>query len=139
MNQEKTQIRRRRECTKCGYRFTTYEKEERIFPTVVKRDGRREPYHQEKIRNAIEIALRKRPISQDKVNQIVTNIEEKLLSSGKSEIQSKAIGEMVMNALKNLDPVAYIRFASVYRQFEDVGEFIQEIGKLQGKKKRKGS
>jgi len=124
-------IRRRRECTKCKKRFTTYERiETRMM--VIKKDGRREPFNREKIKAGIEKACEKRPISQDKVEKIVVEIEAVLRSYHKPEVSSKIIGNLIIKKLKKLDNIAYIRFASVYKEFDDVDEFkkvIKEVKK----------
>ncbi len=116
-------IRRRRQCGGCEKRFTTYERPEVSYPTVVKKDGRRIDYQPEKLRASLSLALRKRPVSIEQVDGAIERIEEKLLNLGQREIASHRIGEMVMRELKKLDKVAYIRFASVYRSFEDIDEF----------------
>ena len=116
-------IRRRRQCFNCEKRCTTYERAEVTFPTVIKKDGRRIDYSSDKLRASVALALRKRPISIEQVDKAVSQIEEKLLNLGQREIPSAKIGELVMHELKKLDKVAYVRFASVYRSFEDVEEF----------------
>ena len=116
-------IRRRRRCGGCDKRFTTYERPEVSFPTVVKKDGRRIEYEREKLLGSFKIALRKRPVSAALMDAAIDRIEDKLLSSGLREVASSHIGEFVMNELKGLDKVGYIRFASVYRSFEDVDDF----------------
>ena len=116
-------IRRRRRCLACGKRFTTYEKPEVSFPVVVKKDGRRTEYAHAKLLGSFAIALRKRPVSTTQVDAAIERIEEQLLSLGQREIASSRIGELVMRELKKLDQVAYIRYASVYRSFEDIDEF----------------
>ena len=116
-------IRRRRQCLKCGKRFTTYERPDISFPSIVKKDGRRVPYQRAKLRASLDLALRKRPVATENVDATVAGIEERLLSSGAREIPSSELGEWVMAALDKLDKVAYVRFASVYRNFEDVDEF----------------
>jgi transcriptional repressor NrdR len=123
-------IRRRRECRNCGRRFTTYERREDVPLLVVKKDGTREPFNREKIIRGIVTACEKRPVSHDDIAAFVTAIERDLSSTYEGEIPSRAIGERVMAALKELDEVAYIRFASVYRSFRDVGEFMDELHKL---------
>jgi transcriptional repressor NrdR len=123
-------IRRRRECLKCGKRFTTYEHIELQPIYVIKKDGRREKFERQKIRHGIEKALEKRPVSHEKIDELVEKIEERIRRSGKEEIESKQIGEYVMDALKETDHVAYIRFASVYRSFADVSSFEEEIKSL---------
>jgi len=116
-------IRRRRQCGACEKRFTTYEKPEVSFPTIVKKDGRRIEYDRSKILGSLRLALRKRPVSTEQVDSAVERIEEQLLSKGQREVASNRLGELVMRELKKLDTVAYIRFASVYRSFEDIDDF----------------
>lgn len=116
-------IRRRRQCSSCDKRFTTYERPEVNFPIVVKRDGRRIEYDTTKLRASFALALRKRPVSTEQVGAAIDRIEEKLLLLGQREIPSTRLGELVMRELKKLDKVAYVRFASVYRSFEDIDEF----------------
>ena len=116
-------IRRRRQCTACEKRFTTYEKPEVTFPSIVKKDGRRIEYQREKLRASLNLALRKRPVSTEQVDGAIERIEEKLLALPSREVASNRIGELVMRELKKLDKVAYVRFASVYRSFEDIDEF----------------
>lgn len=123
-------IRRRRECEGCGKRFTTYERAELVDLFVVKKDGRREPFDRQKLLAGIMRACEKRPVSHEKIEQMVDEIERELRSRESIEIRSKEIGGMVMKKLKRLDKVAYIRFASVYRSFEDVHEFEKELKKL---------
>ena len=123
-------IRRRRECLKCGKRFTTYEHIEMQPIYVIKKDGRREKFERQKIRHGIEKACEKRPVSQEKIEELIEKIEERTRRSGKEEIESKQIGEYVMEALKETDHVAYIRFASVYRSFADISSFEEEIKNL---------
>ncbi|NUN60440.1 MAG: transcriptional repressor NrdR [Burkholderiaceae bacterium] len=116
-------IRRRRRCSTCEKRFTTYERPEVSFPVVVKKDGRRTEYARPKLMGSFNIALRKRPVSTAQVDSAIERIEEMLLNLGQREIPSSRIGELVMRELKRLDKVAYIRYASVYRSFEDIDEF----------------
>lgn len=116
-------IRRRRQCGSCEKRFTTYERPEVNFPAIVKKDGRRIEYERDKLRASMNLALRKRPVSTEQVDNAIERIEEKLLTLGQREIASNRIGELVMRELKKLDKVAYVRFASVYRSFEDIDEF----------------
>lgn len=116
-------IRRRRQCGSCEKRFTTYEKPEVTFPAIVKKDGRRIEYERIKLLASMNLALRKRPVSTEQVDAAIERIEEKLLNLGVREVQSTRIGELVMRELKKLDKVAYVRFASVYRSFEDIDEF----------------
>ncbi len=127
-------IRRRRECPSCGKRFTTYEKAEEMLFMVIKRDGSRESFDRSKVLNGIMRACQKRPVSMAQMESIVDDIERTLNNMMEKEISSKIIGEIVMDHLKNLDQVAYVRFASVYREFKDVNTFVAEIEKLLGKK-----
>ena len=123
ISEEADFIRRRRQCGACEKRFTTYERPDVTFPAIVKKDGRRIEYKRSKILGSMSLALRKRPVSTEQVDAAIERIEEKLLSLGLREIASNRIGELVMRELKKLDKVAYIRFASVYRSFEDIDEF----------------
>jgi transcriptional repressor NrdR len=116
-------IRRRRQCGACEKRFTTYERPDVTFPAIVKKDGRRIEYKRSKIMGSMNLALRKRPVSTEQIDSAIERIEEKLLSLGLREVPSTRLGELVMRELKKLDKVAYIRFASVYRSFEDIDEF----------------
>ena len=116
-------IRRRRQCGACEKRFTTYERPDVNFPAIVKKDGRRIEFDRSKLRDSINVALRKRPVSTEQVDGAIERIEEKLLNLGLREVQSHRMGEMVMRELKKLDKIAYVRFASVYRNFEDIDEF----------------
>lgn len=120
-------IRRRRECDQCQKRFTTYERVEETLPLVVKKDGRREPFDRNKIVNGLLKACEKRPISIEVIQKIVDRIEAELIEKGEREVLSSRLGERVMEELKNLDDVAYVRFASVYRSFKDIGEFVDLI------------
>ncbi len=120
-------IRRRRECVQCERRFTSYEKIDIEPFMVVKRDERREPYDREKLMRGLHIACRKRPVSEKSLEQLADSIEREMLDAGEREISSQQLGTMVMNRLKELDPVAYVRFASVYRRFEDVEAFVKEL------------
>jgi len=121
---------RRRECDACKRRFTTYERVEHTLPMVKKRDGKREPFDREKVLRSLLIACKKRPVSAEAVEAQVGELERELALSGEREVASQVIGERVMQRLKALDEVAYVRFASVYRSFRDVGDFIEEMGKL---------
>lgn len=132
VSEEGDTIRRRRRCQQCDKRFTTYERVELVMPSVVKRNGSRGDFDPAKLRASLSLALRKRPVSTDDVEAAVARIEEALLASGKREVPSAYIGELVMNELRKLDKVAYVRFASVYRSFEDIGEFIEAIREMQG-------
>ena len=127
-------IRRRRECTNCGKRFTTYEKVELSPLFVVKRDGRREGFDNQKIKAGILHACDKLPVSMQQIDEIVTRVEQKAYASMDGEIASEKIGDMVMAELKNLNDVAYVRFAAVYRKFTDVGTFMQELQKIVAEK-----
>lgn len=122
-------VRRRRECGKCGHRFTTFERQELSALIVVKRDGTREPYSRSKLERGMWLACTKRPVTQEDVDGILNKLEEKWAASRK-EVTSPTIGNDVMRELKKLDQVAYIRFASVHREFKDVEEFKEELGKL---------
>lgn len=123
-------VRRRRECGSCGHRFTTYEHVEREPLTVRKADGSSEPYERSKLFRSIQIACAKRPVSRDEVEGLVDEVEEELEAADEREVQSQRIGEMVMAGLRRLDQVAYVRFASVYRDFQDTDEFMEEIREL---------
>lgn len=116
-------VRRRRQCAACEKRFTTYERPDVNFPSVVKKDGRRIDYERAKVASSMKLALRKRPVSTEQIDAAIERIEEKLLALGLREVTSTRIGEWVMRELKKLDKVAYVRFASVYRSFEDIDEF----------------
>ena len=125
-------IRRRRQCGACEKRFTTYERPDVTFPAIVKKDGRRIEYKRSKILGSMNLALRKRPVSTEQIDSAIERIEEKLLSLGLKEVPSTRLGELVMRELKKLDKVAYVRFASVYRSFEDIDEFralVDEVGR----------
>lgn len=122
-----TSIRRRRECPECGRRFTTYEKYEETPLLVIKKDGRRELYDSQKLTNGLLKAFEKRPFSYEQIQSIASGIERDLRALGESEVKSTLIGETVMKALEKIDQIAYVRFASVYRQFADVNSFMQEI------------
>ncbi|MDO4769032.1 MAG: transcriptional regulator NrdR [Brachymonas sp.] len=130
VSEDNDTIRRRRKCSKCEKRFTTYERAEVHFPILVKKDGRRVDYDRKKLQASFMLALRKRHVGIDQVDHAIAQIEEKLLTSGERELPSSRLGELVMRELKKLDKVAYIRFASVYRSFEDVDEFralVEEV------------
>jgi len=120
-------IRRRRECTRCERRFTSYEKIEVPSFQVVKRDQRREPYDRSKLMRGLQIACRKRPVPQGELERIADSIESMMQDAGEREISSQRLGTMVMDRLRDCDPVAYVRFASVYRRFEDVDAFVKEL------------
>jgi transcriptional repressor NrdR len=123
-------IRRRRQCAHCEKRFTTYERPDVTFPAIVKKDGRRIEYDRSKLLGSMNLALRKRPVSTEQIDAAVERIEEKLLNLGAREVPSSRIGELVMRELKKLDKVAYVRFASVYRSFEDVDEFKTVVDEI---------
>jgi transcriptional repressor NrdR len=127
IGKEGDSIRRRRECLKCERRFTTYERIEEVLPSVIKKDGRREPYDRMKILNGLKKACEKRPVSVEALERTVAEIEKSLQERGLKEIPSTIIGEEVMNHLHRLDEVAYVRFASVYRSFKDINEFMDEL------------
>jgi transcriptional repressor NrdR len=123
ISEDADSIRRRRQCASCEKRFTTYERPEVSFPSIVKKDGRRIDYDNNKLRASLNLALRKRPVSTEQVDSAIERIEEKLLAAPAREIASSRLGELVMRELKKLDKVAYVRFASVYRSFEDIDDF----------------
>jgi transcriptional repressor NrdR len=128
--EDNSAIRRRRQCTNCGARFTTFERVQLRELTVIKTTGQREPFDRDKLARSMITALRKRPVDQERIERVVNSIVRRLESSGESEIPSKLVGEMVMDALGNLDQVAYVRFASVYRNFRETRDFEEFIGKL---------
>ena len=132
---EGKQIRRRRECIICNERFTTYETAELLLPYVIKRDGSRHPFDEEKLRIGMQKALEKRPVSVEQLEAAIQKIMHTLRASGEREINALTIGELVMTELKKIDQVAYVRFASVYRSFQDVNAFREEIKKLEEDKK----
>ncbi|UCG99081.1 MAG: transcriptional repressor NrdR [Burkholderiales bacterium] len=131
-------IRRRRRCLQCDKRFTTYERVELAMPALIKRGGIRAEYDRDKLRASMLLALRKRPVPREAVDEAIGRIEEKLLSSAQREVKSEKIGELVMRELKRLDKVAYIRFASVYRSFEDVDEFAEVVKEVRPPRRRRG-
>lgn len=137
LSKEGDVIRRRRECISCERRFTTYERVEGNFPMVIKKDGRRETFERQKILQGLKKACEKRPVSVPALEEAVTQIEKKIQEMGESEIPSHIIGEEVMRKLHDLDPVAYVRFASVYREFKDINEFMSELKDLLKKEDRK--
>jgi transcriptional repressor NrdR len=124
-------VRRRRECLACEERFTTFESPELVMPHVIKRDDRREPFDHKKLRSGIVSALSKRPVSSDQIEEAIERITHRLQTMGEREVDSRYIGDLVMEELRRLDEVAYVRFASVYRSFQDVTEFQEEIERLQ--------
>ena len=123
-------VRRRRECQTCGERFTTFETAELVMPRIVKRDGSREPFNEDKLLHGLQIALEKRPVGVEQIEAALNRITHRLRSTGERELPSRRVGEEVMTELRELDGVAYVRFASVYRDFQDVSEFQAEIQKL---------
>ncbi|MFT4100517.1 MAG: transcriptional regulator NrdR [Burkholderiaceae bacterium] len=131
ISEDGASIRRRRRCVECDRRFTTYERFERVMPSVVKSDGSRVEFVRDKLRGSMQLALRKRPVAAQAVDEALQRIEDQLLATGAREIPSSQIGEMVMGELRRLDKVAYVRFASVYRNFEDVDEFAEAILEVQ--------
>jgi transcriptional repressor NrdR len=128
---EGDQVRRRRECLHCAERFTTYETAELVLPRVIKQNGSREPFDEEKLRAGFLRALEKRPVSVEDIEAVINHIKHALRATGEREVQSLQVGELVMQALKKLDQVAYVRFASVYRSFQDIAEFRDEIERLE--------
>lgn len=128
--EENSAIRRRRACNNCGARFTTFERIQLRELTVVKQNGRREPLDRDKLSRSIKISLRKRPIDDERIETVINGIVRRLESSGESEIKSETVGQMVMEALANLDPVAYVRFASVYKNFREARDFEDFVGAL---------
>ncbi|MGA3085363.1 MAG: transcriptional regulator NrdR [Thermodesulfobacteriota bacterium] len=137
LSREGIMIRRRRECDACQRRFTTYEKVEEIHPVVIKKDGRREPFQREKIAEGIQLACKKRPISVEVIEEFIDLLEQSFQDSGRKEIATKEIGELVMAKLHEWDDVAYVRFASVYHQFKDSGDFMQELKEMLENRKKK--
>jgi len=134
---EGASIRRRRRCLGCDKRFTTYERVELALPSIVKRGGSRAEYDRDKLRASMLLALRKRPVPRDAVDDAIGRIEDKLLSAAQREVKSEKVGELVMRELKRLDKVAYIRFASVYRSFEDVDEFAEVVKEVRPPRRRR--
>ncbi len=128
---EGDQVRRRRECTSCSERFTTYEVAELVMPRVIKQNGSREPFNEEKLRAGFQRALEKRPVALEDIEAVINQIKHRLRATGEREIKSLELGELVMEQLKQLDQVAYVRFASVYRDFQDIAEFRDEIARLE--------
>ncbi|WP_338294869.1 transcriptional regulator NrdR [Planctobacterium marinum] len=127
---EGAQVRRRRECTQCHERFTTFEVAELVMPRIVKRDGTREPYNEDKLRAGMQRALEKRPVNTEKIEQSIHHIKSHLRGTGEREVSSELVGNLIMAELIELDKVAYVRFASVYRSFEDIKEFGEAIARL---------
>ncbi|UTA47527.1 transcriptional regulator NrdR [Simiduia sp. 21SJ11W-1] len=128
---EGDQVRRRRECLSCRERFTTYEVAELVMPRIIKQDGTREPFDEAKLRAGLLRALEKRPVSMEDIESALAQIKHVLQATGEREVPSRLLGEKVMEKLRNLDQVAYVRFASVYRQFQDISEFRDEIERLE--------
>ncbi|AKX59023.1 NrdR family transcriptional regulator [Thiopseudomonas alkaliphila] len=126
---------RRRECVKCGERFTTFETAELVLPRLIKQDGHRQPFDEDKLRAGMQRALEKRPVSVEKLEEAIARIKHKLRATGEREVPSLKVGELVMNELHKLDEVAYIRFASVYRRFQDLKEFRAEIERISNEPK----
>ena len=136
---EGAQVRRRRECLSCHERFTTYETAELLMPRVIKQDGSREPFDEEKLRAGFQRALEKRPVSVETIEASISQIMQALRATGEREVNSRIIGEQVMDSLKTMDKVAYVRFASVYRSFEDIAEFQAAIEGLQAEPDETGT
>jgi transcriptional repressor NrdR len=132
---EGNNVRRRRECITCAERFTTYESAELVMPRIIKAGGIREPFNEDKMTAGLMKALEKRPVSIERVEEAVTKIKASLRATGEREIDSRAVGELVMSQLRDLDEVAFVRFASVYRSFKDLDEFRQEIDRLSNEEK----
>jgi transcriptional repressor NrdR len=124
------QVRRRRECTACHERFTTFEAAELVMPRIIKRDGSREPYNQDKLRSGIMRSLEKRPVPIEDIESLISKVESQLRATGEREVQTELMGQLIMSQLLLLDKVAYVRFASVYRSFKDIREFGEEIARL---------
>lgn len=124
------QVRRRRECVACHERFTTFEAAELVMPRIIKRDGSREPFNEDKLRNGLLRSLEKRPVSTEQIEQLIQKIKSQLRATGEREVASKLLGNLIMDELVKVDKVAYVRFASVYRSFKDIREFGEEIARL---------
>ena len=137
MIREGEAIKRRRECLQCGRRFTTHEQILKRRISVVKKDGRREPFDRQKVLRGLELACRKRPVSVETLEQIVDTIERELYDRGENEVQASVVGEKIAEALRNVDPVAYVRFASVYRDFQDLTQFHELLDKLRSESGRR--
>jgi len=129
------QVRRRRECLDCKERFTTFETAELVMPRIIKRDGSREPFNEDKMRSGLQRALEKRPVGIEQVEGAINKLKSQLRATGEREVSSEMLGNFIMEQLKELDKVAYVRFASVYRSFEDIREFGEEIARLGDEKK----
>ena len=134
-----SQVRRRRECQQCGERFTTFETAELVLPRVIKNNGSRQPFDEEKLRSGLLRALEKRPVDLEQIDATVDRIKHSLRATGEREVNTRDVGELVMNELRELDDVAYVRFASVYRSFQDVNEFRREIEAMDKHKAEKES
>jgi transcriptional repressor NrdR len=130
--EDNTSIRRRRFCTACGGRFTTFERVQLRELTIIKKSGRRVPFDRDKLMRSVQIAMRKRPVEQDRIERMVSGIVRRLESMGESEIPSETIGKLIMEGLSSLDPVAYVRFASVYKNFREARDFEEFLGELSG-------
>ena len=135
-SRDSSSIRRRRECQECGRRFTTQERIEEILPMVIKKDGRREPYNRQKVVGGVQRACEKRPVAVEQVEEIADRLERHLIDLGEKEVASSVIGEQIIAALRDLDEVAYVRFASVYRSFKDVDEFMKELEEVMKERNR---
>ena len=131
LTSEGAQVRRRRECLSCNERFTTFEVAELVMPRIVKRDGTRDPFNEAKLRRGIVRALEKRPVATERIEDAINRIQQRMRASGEREIAARQLGEWVMDELRKLDQVAYVRFASVYRSFQDVNAFREEIERLE--------
>lgn len=129
-------VRRRRECQKCDERFTSFETAELVLPRVIKNDNRREPFDENKLRSSMQVALEKRPVNTEAVDAALSHITRRLLEMGEREVPSRVLGDLVMDELRQLDQVAYVRFASVYRSFQDVNAFREEIDRLENEPSR---
>jgi transcriptional repressor NrdR len=144
-DKDSSAIRRRRECESCSRRFTTFERIEEVLPMILKKDGRREAYNRAKVVGGMKKACEKRPVSVDAIEEMANRLEARLLESGEKEISGNIIGEWIMNELHDLDEVAYVRFASVYRSFRDITEFMSELqnllksGQVSGRKRSGGA
>lgn len=135
---EGAQVRRRRQCTECSERFTTFEVVEVVMPRIIKSNGRIEPYDHSKLRRSISLPLQKRPITIDEIDATISRIEQKLRNMGEREVSSKTLGEVVMSELRLLDDVAYVRFASIYRDFQDIAAFQAELANIHADLQVKG-
>ncbi len=138
LSQDGNATRRRRECLSCSKRFTTYERVEETLPLVIKKDGTREAFDRSKILAGLKKACEKRPVSIEEIEKSIDRLEARFMESGEREVLSSVVGEAVMEELKGLDEVAYVRFASVYREFRDINEFMKELRELLGKRNKKG-